>query len=124
MREFITLVEAHKIHDPYRDTMVFIHRNPNRVTMANLFRKFPGGLRGMIDERGLFVWDAELLHDAVYNEIKSQSDTIFLYLLPDLVQIKGEDYFVERKNQIQNFDDPLKAIYGEIPYAPDDGSYM
>lgn len=93
LREWMSIVEGIKAYDAYRDQTVMIHRNPNPATLARLFQRFPGGLRGIIGERGLFVWDAELLHDDAAEQAGLTG--YYLYLLPKVVQIKGEDYFEE-----------------------------
>jgi hypothetical protein len=114
-----------KVYDTYRDVMVTVHRNPTRSDAETLFRRYPGGIRGLIDRRGLWMWDAELLHDTVAGEIGTQPETLYLYLLPGLVQIKGEDYFDARSEIVTGFDQPLRAIFSDrVPYNPDNGEYM
>jgi hypothetical protein len=124
MREIMALSEAVKAYDRYRDQTVLIHRNPSASGLAALFKKFPGGLRGVITPDAFHVWDAELLHDDAIQQANITDTMEYLFLLPDVVQIKGED-FDERLADVRKVDAPLRAAFGgKVPYAQDSGEYM
>ena len=64
-RDIITIAEAFKVYDAYREQTVFIHYNPSKSVVDAQFKRFTY-LRGLLyGGNSLYIWDAELLHDEV-----------------------------------------------------------
>jgi hypothetical protein len=127
-RDIITIAEAFKVYDAYREQTVFIHHNPSKSIVDAQFKRFTY-LRGLLyGGNSLYVWDAELLHDEVVAAIGRGAECLFLLLGRDFIQIKnvrGEDGEEEEMTFFAQNNAPIQIIYGNpVPLVPDDGAYM
>lgn len=129
MRHFINLIEQilTTVNVTYSGHDVDIHHNPDTTELMTLFKQHPDGLRAVCGDGGLFVWDAQLLHDDAMEQIGGhfEEHPSYLFLLPNMAQVKGTDSYREKRAELRPYEKPLSVAYGgRIPFHRDNGKYM